>query len=199
MFTKLLKEELTYDGLQLSSAFFAERKAAAGDAVLVFIGPADVPTENLVDEEDRRAGETIESRRMVHVLVRLPGRSLETGVLWQRLLICLILETLRGFGVALDGTPMLPGSAALLREGDDIFRLEKAGKRKLSVSIAATDAQAALIHVGINATGEGAPVPAIGVEDLGLEAHAFAAELLSRIDHEYRGINRAKSKVRMLG
>ena len=199
MLTIFLKESLTYDGTQLGSAFFDAYGNRQDDMAIAFIGPADVPTENLVDEDDRRAGRVIKSDRMLHFLIWLPGRSLETGVAIQRLFIATILEVLRFFGVNLDGTPMLGGSGSLIREGDDIFRVDKAGRRKLSVSIATTNGDASLIHIGLNVVTTGAPLPVAGLADLVINEREFAAEALRRFADETSEIIRAKNKVRMVG
>lgn len=199
MLTIILKEPLTYDGTQLGSAFFDANANRQDDVAICFVGPADVPIENLVDEDDRRAGRVIKSDRMVHFLIRLPGRSLETGVAIQRLFIATILEVLRFFGVNLDGTPMLGDSGSIIRKGDDIFRVDKSGFRKLSVSIATTNGDEALIHIGVNVVTAGTPVPAVGLAELGIDDQEFAAETLRRFAVETAEIIRAKNKVRMVG
>lgn len=199
MLTIILKESFTYDGTQLGSDFFLANANRQDDVAIAFIGPADVPTENLVDEDDRRAGRVIKSDRMVHFLIWLPGRSLETGVAIQRLFIATILEVLRFFGVNLDGTPMLGDSGSIVREGDDIFRVDKSGRRKLSVSIATTNRDAALIHIGVNVVTAGTPVPTVGLAELGINDRGFAAEALRRFASETAEILRAKNKVRMVG
>ncbi len=189
MITKILNDDLTYDGTQLSSHFINDSAGLSGDASLAFFGPADVPTENLVDKEDRLAGSIIESKRMVHFLVRLEGRSLDMAVAFQRLVMADILELL----VKSTGQP------GFLREGDDIYLAGGSGLRKLTVSIA-TDNRAgdSFIHIGVNVTGEGAPVPAIGLADIGLDEKTFATGVLRLIDREFSGLVRAASKVRQV-
>lgn len=187
MITKLLGQEITYNGTQLSSLFINDAVGPADDAAVAFFGPADVPTENLVDEEDRLAGLTIKSKRMVHFLVRLKGRDLDTSVAVQRLCVAGILEILISSA----------SRSGLTRDGDDIYLASHTGKRKLTVSIATTGrAGDAFIHIGVNVTAEGAPVPAIGLTDLGVDENVFAADTLALIGLEVTGIARAVAKVR---
>ncbi len=187
MITKMLDEELLYDGNQLNSRFIAKAAELPGDACVSFFGPADVPSANLVDEEDRLAGATIRSERMVHFLIRLAGRPLETAVAFQRLVMAGILEYLI----------TKTGRTDLTRDGDDLYLSDISGKHKLNVSIATTGgAGDCFIHIGINVLGKGAPVPAAGLSDLGLSERAFAADIMTMVDRELAGIGRAAAKVR---
>ncbi|MFA5867722.1 MAG: DUF366 family protein [Actinomycetota bacterium] len=187
MITKLIPEEYIYDGTQLSSRFIAKVAELPGDACVSFFGPADVPTDNLVDKEDRLAGATIKSARMVHFLIRMEGRSLETAVAFQRLIMAGVLENLI----------KITDQAGWAREGDDIYLTDKTGKRKLSVSIATTGgAGDCFIHIGVNVISEGAPIPAIGLADLGVNERAFADGVLALVDRELSGLLHAAAKVR---
>ena len=85
-------------------------------------------------------------------------------------------------------------SVSVRRDGDDLFH----GDRKLTVSIAAPGTDACLIHLGINVDPGGAPVPAIGLKDMGLDARDVLERLLRRFRDELATAHHAEHKVRMV-
>lgn len=176
----ILGEGITYTGAQLRSGWVEEKTGMGGDAAGAFLGRCSVPTENLVDLDDRRAGAVIESAEMAHVLIEHPGCSLGACVLRQRLLVCLLCDSLRRHGVS------------PVRDGDDVY----IDRRKLTVSIAAPSARSSLIHLGINVRPEGAPVPAVGLEELGVDAKDLLRELLEAYKNELETAAYAETKVR---
>jgi hypothetical protein len=139
-----------------------------------------VKNEDLVDLDDVRAGTFIKSELMAHVIVEHPGCELATAVLRQRLLVCLLCEILAG------------GGHRVTRSGDDVYY----DQRKLTVSIAAPSQRSALIHLGINIRPEGAPVPAVGLEEMGVDAAELLEELLDRYRRELESAAHAATKVR---
>lgn len=164
----------------------AETAGQVGDAAVAFFGPVDVPTENLVDGEDRLAGEIIKAERMVNFIIRLEHRSLDMAVAFQRLVMAGIFEHLIFAS---------PGDWA--RAGDDIYLQNASGRFKLTVSIATTSATGdSFIHIGVNVVPKGAPVPVIGLRDLGLDEKTFAVDVLAIIKGEITGVIHAASKVR---
>ncbi len=177
---KILDEKTVYTGKELRSGWVGSRTGFSGDAAAGFIGPCHVATEDLVDLDDARAGEFIHAASMAHVIVEHPGCDLETAVLRQRLLVSILCEILgeRRIGVR--------------RSGDDVFF----GSRKLTVSIAAPGPASALIHLGINVDPEGAPVPAIGLTEMGVAPAGLLEELLERYRSEVESIRYATGKVR---
>lgn len=179
--TRFIPSELVYDGTQLATHWPRRTAGVTGDCVVAFLGPAEVPTENLVDLEDRRAGERITARRMLHLIGVWFGRTLAETVLRQRLYIFLTAERLRLRGVG------------VLVEGDDIYTPDR---RKLSVSIATVSPLAGLVHIGLNDDPTGAPVPAVGLAELGVDAVDFARELLEVFEEAERGLASAAAKVR---
>jgi len=179
--TRLIPAELVYDGTQLATHWPRRSAGVTGDCVVAFLGPAEVPTENLVDLEDRRVGERITSARMLHLVGVHFGRTLAETVLRQRLYVFLAAERLRLRGVG------------VLVEGDDIFTPDR---RKLSVSIATVSPLAGLVHIGLNDDPAGAPVPAAGLAELGVDAADFARELLGAFEEAERGLKFAAAKVR---
>lgn len=175
-------EELTYDGSQLRSHFAYDLTGAAGDAAVAFVGPCKVVGPALVDLDDRRDGLFIESRRMLHLIVEHFDHDLERAVCRQRLLVARIGELLNE----------TLGELVLRRRGDDLFD----GDRKLSVSIATLSPVSALIHTGLNVISEGAPVPARGLADWGLDPRETGERILAAYAEELAGMTHARCKVR---
>jgi hypothetical protein len=139
-----------------------------------------VATGDLVDLDDARAGATIDAAEMAHVVIEHPGCSLRTGVLRQRLLVCMLCEVLTAAG------------KKARRDGDDVY----VDRRKLTVSIAAPGPGGVLIHLGVNVDPAGAPVPAIGLREMGLDARGLLRELLERYAREMETAAHAETKVR---
>lgn len=178
-----LDPPLPYDGTQLSPHYLRARFGIGGDAAVLFRGPCHVD-EALVDLEDREQGAFIHSRDMLHLIVELFGVGLEPMVLLQRLVACMIADRVRN---------ALPaGSIPVLRRGDDVY----AGAGKLTVGIATVSAVSGLLHTGINVTGEGAPVQAAGLLELGISPGPFAEGLLGDLVDEIASVIAASCKVR---
>jgi uncharacterized protein len=171
---------LPYTGPELHSGWIEATFGLSGEAAAAWIGPAHVATADLVDNEDRAAGAEIHAALMLHFLAEHPGDALLLTVLRQRLLVAEALELL------------VPHVPALRREGDDLHL----GARKLSVSIATLSPRSGLIHFALNVDPTGAPVPAIGLEELGVEPRAFAEALLARYQAETAAALHACGKVR---
>lgn len=176
---RILEGELAYTGAELRSGFVRERGGGEGDAAVGFVGPCHVSNENLVDLDDARAGEFIRAATMAHVIAE-HACPLEVAVLRQRLLVALLGDTLAERG------------KLARRDGDDLYYQG----RKLTVSIAAPSRSSCVIHLGINIDPAGAPVPAVGLAELGLEPHALLADLLARYRHELETVAHAQTKVR---
>jgi hypothetical protein len=166
-----------------------------GSALGAFIGSCLVRTEHLVDWEDRLAQDRIEAKWMVHFIGEFfGGCTLREGVLIQRFLMALMGEELnRCF--AEKGTGQL-----CRREGDDLYITgpgqPREAESKLSVSIVTASPVSILLHVGINIDPAGAPVPAIGLSELGIAAEEWVTRVLSRFAAEYQDVEWACAKVR---
>lgn len=182
MRTRLLDQEILYDGSQLRSGWIAEVAGLIGEAAVAFLGPCDVSSAHMVDRADREAGVKIASPRMVHLIVEHPGLDLAHITSRQRLLMAITLELLN----ANLGEPLLH------REGDDLHLRD----RKLSVSVATVSPTSGLIHSGFNCRGEGAPVAAIGLEELAFAPREFAARLLGAYAEEIDSAATAAQKVK---
>ena len=185
MQTRLLTEEFVYDGSQLRSGWIAEVAGLSGEAAVAFLGPCDVSFEHMVDRVDLEARSRIASPRMVHVIVEHPGLDLAHITTRQRLLMALALELLHSD----------LGEALLRRDGDDLYLRD----RKLSVSVATVSPTSGLLHAGFNVRGEGAPVAAIGLEELATDPRAFAAQLLAAYAREIDSAVEAAAKVKRVG
>ncbi len=182
MRTRVLEGEIAYDGSPLRSGWIAETAGLAGDAGVAFSGPCDVSFEHMVDTVDLDARARICSPRMLHLIIEHPGADLILITTRQRLLMARALELLH----AQMGEPLLR------REGDDLYLRD----RKLSISVATVSPTSGLIHAAFNYRGEGAPVAAIGLEELGVLPREFGPRLLSAYATELDGIAFAASKVR---
>jgi len=177
---RILGGVVGYEGTELRSGWVRERTGLDGDAAAGFVGPCHVPNANLVDLDDARAGEHIHAASMAHVIVEHPYCPLELAVLRQRILVALLGEILAASG------------RVARRDGDDLYYDD----RKLTVSIAAPSPKASLIHLGINVDPAGAPVPAVGLEELGLEPGALLDRLLARYARELSTAAHAATKVK---
>lgn len=177
---RILDGSVPYTGAELRSGWVREHAGLDGDAAAGFVGPCHVPTEHLVDLDDARAGEFIHAASMAHVIAEHPGCTLGEAVLRQRLMVALLGEYLARAGKLVH------------RDGDDLYY----DGRKLTVSIAAPSRASSLIHLGINVDPLGAPVPAVGLHELGLEPRAVLDELLDRYGREMESAAYATTKVK---
>ncbi len=177
-----LDHDIAYTGAQLRSGWVAEATGLAGDAAVAFLGPCDVRPEYMVDRVDLEAGARIFSPRMLHLIVEHPGVDLQTITLRQRLLMALAGEIINA----------RLGEALLRRDGDDLYLRD----RKLSISVATVSPTSGLLHSGFNIRGEGAPVPAIGLEELGIDPRRFADQLLRAYASEIDSAQHASQKVK---
>ena len=181
---KLLRKKMTYTGEQLHSHWAYRNFGIAGDSIVAFSGPCDVELADMLDIEDVRSNSPIFSRNMLHFIIEHFGIDLEKAILRQRLLTVIVAECINK--TARKQKPVIQ------RRGDDLF----SGKRKLSVSIATITPVSAMIHFGININAKGAPVPAIGLEDLGVKAEPLARTLIKAYIDELKDIEFARAKVR---
>ncbi len=178
----LSDQTVAYGGTNLRSGWIRDTFGLAGEAIVAWLGPCHVPTEHLVDLDDVAVGAEIHAALMLHLLAEHPERDLFRTVCRQRLLVAQALEVLQAT------TPRV----AWRRSGDDLY----VGQRKLSVSIATRSPHSGLIHLGINVDPTGAPVPAVGLAELGIEPRSFAADLLRAYAQEMSEIAHACKKVR---
>jgi len=191
--TLLIAEDLLYDGSQLHSHWAAQRTGFEGDCLVAFLGPCDVKREHMVDLVDLAAGAVIRAARMVHFIAEHFGGDILKSVLRQRVLVTCAREALVA-GLSACGHAQA-GGEPVERRGSDLY----VRGRKLSVSIATTSPVSGIVHLGVNADPQSAPVDAIGLGELQVDEGAFARDVLARYAEEAQSIRRACHKARPVG
>lgn len=179
--THLSKELLEYTGEQLRSHWIRKTFGIGGDTIAAFVGPCNVKSDFMVDLVDLEANSKIYSPSMLHFITEHFSISLENGILRQRLLAAIACEYLRSIT-----------NKSITRKGDDLYF----DNRKLSVSIASISPVSALIHLGINVKTEGVPVPACGLEELGLEPFSVAQQIMKIYASEIASVLKVRTNVR---
>jgi hypothetical protein len=117
---------------------------------------------------------------MAHVIVEHPACALDVAVLRQRILVAILGELIAARG------------KLARRDGDDLYY----DGRKLTVSIAAPSTASSLIHLGINIDPAGAPVPAVGLGEMGIEPRGLLQDLFTRYADELKTAAHATTKVK---
>ncbi len=149
-------------------------KAVGYDWLVAFVGEAKVE-DQLVDFEDRVAGDKIYSPRMWQLLGEFYRMDLLHGVLLQRLIVVQVAEILKDL---LD--------VDVSRGGDDLY----IDGKKLSVSIATRTSGSVLIHFGFNI---------VEVDKWGWiklkDVNGFSKCFFDKFIGEWKSINRAYRKV----
>lgn len=193
-FSKRLEREIAYSGRELAPHWIAHETKQFGSALVAFTGACDVATDALVDLEDRFASDSIRAQSMLHFLGEFFGDTLEITVVRQRLLVAILGECLNR---RLYKSTTLPAGVERLveRSGDDIFVTVDGRKKKLTVSIVTASAVSTLLHFGVNIDATGAPVEAVGLQDLGVSASDLADEVLSLWSKEMHEQAVARAKV----
>jgi hypothetical protein len=183
--TRFLEERMDYTGRELRSHFVRERAGIETDGLISFMGRCDVRGDALVDLEDAVVGSTIEAVSMLHFIGEHFAIGMREGNLRLRLLVAVVKDVLE----------RECRDAAVVRDGDDLF----VGERKLSVAICTASPVSSLMHLGVNVDPTGAPVPAIGLKELGVEPEKLARSVLARYRTECESIEIALRKVRGVG
>jgi hypothetical protein len=93
MQTKFIQKRITYDGAQLAPHWIYKNFDICGDAMVGFVGPADVPIKNMVDLEDVKSKSPIKSLLMLHFIAEFFDSDLEKAIYRQRLLMVIIKVT----------------------------------------------------------------------------------------------------------
>lgn len=182
MHWKFAENKIDYNGQQLRSNWIRENFHIKKDAIVAFIGSANVK-EHMVDLEDINNGEHIFSEEMLHFIVEHQDNDLEKAVCRQRLMICIIKDQLTRWQ-----------GNKVVRLGDDLY----IKGRKLSVSIATKSKTSTLIHTGLNISSKGTPVKAIGLNDLKIRPKKLAIEVMESYTREIEDIYKATKKVKFV-
>jgi hypothetical protein len=180
--TKILEERIDYTGDQLHSHFVREKTGITSDGVLAFRGACAVTGSSLVDLEDAEQHSSIIAEEMLHFIGEHFECTLRETNYRLRLFVCIVSESIRE----------LAPDLVLSRDGDDLF----IGKKKLTVAIATVTPVSTVFHCGVNINPQGAPVPAVGLGEIGVDGDKFAAAVLDRYRQECLSIDRAVRKVR---
>ncbi len=185
--TAFLEKRIPYTGVELAPHWVAGQTGIFASGIVAFRGPCLVETGELVDLEDRLQGARIEAREMLHFLGEWFEGDLLLAVARQRLLIA---------GFAEELGRRLPGKH-FFRRGNDLYLGAPGGKenRKLSVSIVTASPVSTLFHFGVNIDAAGAPVAAVGLAELGVDADALARAVLTLWSEEWASMARARCKV----
>jgi hypothetical protein len=181
---RFIKQRITYTGRELSSHWIYKNFNLQGDALVSFIGPAEVK-EYLVDMVDRREKKIIRSRLMLHFMAEHFDPDLEKTILRQRLFIGLLAESINE----------LAKKNIIERRGNDLY----SRGRKLSVAIATLTPVSTIFHVGLNILSAGTPVKAIGLKDLSISPTVLALKALKLYGRELRAVELSRVKVRAVG
>lgn len=174
-----LNDQIKYDGRELRSHWIYDMTGEIGDAIVSFVGPADVSIKHMVDLVDVREGAHIFSHSMLHFIVEHFDLNLLLAVARQRLLVVIAAE-------------VLGKNVKVVRRGDDLFVDDK----KLSVSIATASGVSTLIHFAMNVESKDTPVPTIGLSDIGIYPKETADIILARYCDEIGSMESARCKVR---
>ncbi len=178
---KFIDTLVKYDGRQLSSHFAYRSFGLSGDSIVAFVGPVDVKLTEMVDIEDVLALEPITSDSMLNFIVEVFEQDLKATIWMQRLLVATIQDELN----------TLLNDAYVERRGDDLYYDD----RKMSVSIATVSPISALVHVGVNVSGQGAPIPISSLQELNIEARELGESILKRFADEFDDVQFARVKV----
>lgn len=185
--TSYLSDRIDYTGAELAPHWISARTGVFASSVVAFRGGCHVATGELVDLEDRREGETIQAREMLHFLGEWFEHDLSLAVARQLLFIAGFAEIL---------SARLPAGHRIVRKGNDLY-IEEGGQRlgKLSVSIVTASPISTLFHFGVNIDPAGAPVQAIGLKAFGLDPNELARDTLALWEREWAGMAKARCKV----
>lgn len=179
-----IEERINYTGAELYPHWIYRRFNLCSDVIIAFCGETKVELDSLVDIEDVINDEPIYSKNMLNFLVEHFEIGLTEAVLRQRMLICIIKETLEDY------------NKVIIRRGDDLFYED----RKLTVSIATKSLTSCLIHTGINICADGAPIEVSSLEQMGIsDIKEFANKIMQRYTEEMMDIKIAVAKVRGVG
>ena len=181
--SRLLKEEITYTGEQLRSLFALDRFGVAGDSVIAFVGPSDIPIREIVDMDDQKAGRRIQAPRMLHFIAEHFESDLEKTILRHYLLIDILKDLLNE----------KLNRIVVRRQGNDLFD----GAFKLTITTATASPVSCLFHVGINVIPPAEPTTqARGLVSYNIDPMVLGSEVVERYTKEVEKIALTRCKVR---
>ncbi len=181
----ILDHKMTYTGTELRPGYLYQVHNLQGNALFSWIGPCDVPTENLIDLEDRKNNDLIQSDEMIHIICEIFHQNIFTATSFARNIMSLAYEILVQEGVR-----------ELTRSGDDLYVQGK----KLSVSIACVSLNSGLIHCALNCVSTGVPnhVSAASLSELKVDPIDFQKKWVEKISAEWVSIESATTKISVI-
>ncbi len=199
MKTQWLNEHFKYDGSQLHSLFAYSHYGLLGDSLVGWRGACSVDFENMVDIEDVRKKAKIESQDMIHLIIEIFNKPLFVAIAYQRIIVGLIQDVIfQSFFDQLEHNKTLSTDDCvrfydqLKRKGDDLYFKDK----KINVSIATSSPISSLIHVGVNVSHQGTPVPTMGLNDFNIDPYLFFQKISQAFIAEYESMQKASCKVK---
>ena len=183
MRSRLIKDEIVYTGEQLRSLFALDRFGVAGDSVIAFVGPSDIPIREIVDIEDQKAGRRIQAPKMLHFIAEHFEPDLEKTILRQYLLLDILKDLLNE----------KIGRAVIRRQGNDLYD----GEMKLTLATATSSPVSCLFHVGINVIPPEDPsAKAKGLSSYNIDPLVLGPEVMERYTKDIEKIALTRCKVR---
>lgn len=182
MKSRLIKEEITYTGAQLCSLFALDTFGVAGDSIVCFVGPSDVPIGEIVDTDDQKAGRRIYAPKMLHFIAEHFELDLEKVILRQYLLLDILKDLLNE----------KIGRLVVRRIGNDLFD----NGHILTIGTATATPVSCLFHLGINVVAPDDPsTKSKGLRDYNLDPFLLAPDVLERYTKEIERIALTRCKV----
>ncbi|MHA1953097.1 MAG: DUF366 family protein [Candidatus Heimdallarchaeaceae archaeon] len=183
------KNNIIYDGSQLSSQYIANNYDVLGNSILVFRGGMSLSPAEMVDikdiqRESHLAEILISSDDSLHIIVEefdTQPPNLEIEYYRLRLLTLIILEKLDLKGIKAQ------------RKGTDIY----IGEKKLNVAIASVGVSNSKIHFGLNVGNSGFPhhVNAIGLLELEFKDNQLKEWIMSVVKQYIDEVQMVKEDV----
>lgn len=183
---KWINKVITYDGSQLRPLFAYESYNLLGESIISWIGPCDIPFDNMKDLEDVNAQSPIRGSLMLHFIIEIFHQSLFSGVGLQRLFASIIKDEIQASLIKKKSKVMLT------RSGDDLYYHDQ----KLSISIATQGVISTQIHFALNVSNKGTPVKTLSLQELGMNPKVLASAVMSAFAKEFNSIVEATKKVR---
>ena len=181
---KFIKDEIFYDGSQLSSHWIYNNFSMNYDSAVAFVGGCNVE-KHMVDLEDIQNKDFISGDKMIHFIIETFARDIFFSSAFQMVLIGEVFNEIFK-NISTEKKQLLS------RSGDDIFY----NGGKLSISIATVSTVSSLIHIALNITNNGTPIKTASLEDLNISnIEDFANHVLKSFNEIYEKILLSTAKV----
>ncbi|MBE8222010.1 MAG: DUF366 family protein [Bdellovibrionales bacterium] len=188
-----------YDGSQLRHLFAYLDHNILGDSIVSWRGACDIAKDKIIDGQDLKDNSIITSQEMLHFIIEKFNSTLFSGVALQRIFVSLIKEDMqeRGF--------------FLKRKGDDLYfspentskntstSKKNTSEKKFNISIATQSNTSSMIHLAVNITTKGTPIPTISLNDFNIcsdeEIKTLSEKWMNLFACEVDSITKATQKV----